>query len=77
MQFKNTSDIALQTDTDQHNAGGELHAKVLWRRRGQPAVPVGGGRNWLRDAGQAAVPVGGGRARAGLEIDHSEPQARV
>ena len=25
----------------------------------------------------AAVPVGGGRARAGLEIDHSEPQARV
>ena len=23
--------------------------------------------------GQAAVPVGGGRARAGLEIDHSEP----
>ena len=27
--------------------------------------------------GQAAVPVGGGGARAGLEIDHSEPQARV
>ena len=27
--------------------------------------------------GPAAVPVGGGRARAGLEIDHSEPQARV
>ena len=25
----------------------------------------------------AAVPVGGGRARAGLEIDHSEPKARV
>ena len=25
----------------------------------------------------AAVPVGGGRARAGLEIGHSEPQARV
>ena len=23
--------------------------------------------------GQAAVPVGGGGARAGLEIDHSEP----
>ena len=28
-------------------------------------------------AGLAAVPVDGGRARAGLEIDHSEPQARV
>ena len=27
--------------------------------------------------GLAAVPVGGGRDRAGLEIDHSEPQARV
>ncbi len=27
--------------------------------------------------GLAAAPVGGGRARAGLEIDHSEPQARV
>ena len=27
--------------------------------------------------GLVAVPVGGGRARAGLEIDHSEPQARV
>ena len=27
--------------------------------------------------GLAAVPVGGGGARAGLEIDHSEPQARV
>ena len=26
---------------------------------------------------EAAVPVGGGRARAGLEIDHSEPKARV
>ena len=29
------------------------------------------------EVGQAAVPVGGGRARAGLEIDHSEPQDRV
>ena len=27
--------------------------------------------------GLVAVPVGGGRARVGLEIDHSEPQARV
>ena len=27
--------------------------------------------------GLVAVPVGGGRARAGLVIDHSEPQARV
>ena len=44
-------------------------------------MPVGGGPTggrredcWVK---VAAVPVGGGRARAGLEIDHSEPQARV
>ena len=36
-----------------------------------------GGHGWASRRGQAAVPVGGGRARAGLEIDHSEPQARV
>ena len=39
-------------------------APLVWR------VPKG-------PEGLAAVPVGGGRARAGLEIDHSEPQARV
>ena len=37
MQFKNTSDTTLQTDTNQHNAGGELHAKL-----------IGGGRTWPR-----------------------------
>ena len=29
MQFTNTSDATLQTDTNQHNAGGELHATLL------------------------------------------------
>ena len=28
MQFKNTSDATLQTDTNQHDTGGELHAKL-------------------------------------------------
>ena len=28
MQFKNTSDVTLQTDTNQHDTGGELHAKL-------------------------------------------------
>ena len=40
-----------------------------------PAPPV-----WRPPRGQrglAAVPVGGGRARAGLEIDHSERSSRV
>ena len=32
---------------------------------------------WRAPAGLAAVPVGGGRARAGLEIDHSERSSRV
>ena len=36
MQFKNTSDTTLQTDTNQHNAGGELHAKLIGRRRAWP-----------------------------------------
>ena len=41
-------------------------------RTGEPGCSARG-----RQQGLAAVPVGGGRARAGLEIDHSEPQARV
>ena len=41
------------------------------RRRDQRA------RASCKTRGLAAVPEGGGRARAGLEIDHSEPQARV
>ena len=40
MQFKNTSDAASQTDTNQHNVGGELHAKLLWpgRRRSMASL---------------------------------------
>ena len=48
---------------------GELHAE-LGVGSAMTCVMAGGG-------GLVAVPVGGGRARAGLEIDHSEPQARV
>jgi len=29
MQFKNTSDITLQTDTNRHDNEGELHAKLM------------------------------------------------
>ena len=55
MQFKNTSDITLQTDTNRHDNGGELHAKLMSSDRagfetrclrGQAAAPVGGGRAW-------------------------------
>ena len=46
------------------DGGGQ--AAVPEGPEGQAAVPEG-------PEGQAAVPEGGGRARAGLEIDHSEP----
>ena len=56
-------------------------APLVWRRRRvrrawpwcpwMVAGPGCGARGWWR--GLVAVPVGGGRARAGLEIDHSEP----
>ena len=46
--------------------------KCLWIGQGIPVLLTG---KLLE--GLVAVPVGGGRARAGLEIDRSEPQARV
>ena len=42
--------------------------KCLWIGQGIPVLLTG---KLLE--GLVAVPVGGGRARAGLEIDHSEP----
>ena len=49
----------------------ELHAKLIVDQ----APPVWRAPEGL--VGLAAALGGGGRARAGLEIDHSEPQARV
>ena len=57
--------------------GGGFEARRRRVRRARPrcrwvaAGPGCGARGRWR--GPAAVPVGGGRARAGLEIDHSEP----
>ena len=50
-------------------AGGRQHGQ---NKHTRPQAPP----DWRPPRGlrgQAAVPVGGGRARAGLEIDHSEP----
>ena len=61
MQFKNTSDVTLQTDTNQHDTRGELHAKL--RNDGHLSATTRrqrGGRQ--RTAGVAAVPVADGRA---------------
>ena len=57
--------------------------RAIYQRPGAAGVegaggtggPGCGGRG--RRRGLAAVPVGGGRARAGLEIDHSERSSRV
>ena len=74
------------TTTDHKPKRGSLVAMPLWSRPEGSEGPEGTGE--LQNAGPghgaggrwrglAGVPVGGGRARAGLEIDHSEPQARV
>ncbi len=55
----------LRGDAQSHTSAHQ--APQVWRApEGPAAAPEG-----LR--GLAAVPVGGGGARAGLEIDHSEP----
>ena len=104
MQFTNTSDATLQTDTNQHNAGGELHETLLNNEpyqhtrphpMGAAAGPTsvarprrGARRAWPDNESARHLTqhrrrrrCGGRRrarrARAGLEIDHSEPQARV
>ena len=52
----------------------DTESPPVWRApRGMEPGRGARGRWWSL----AAVPVGGGRARAGLEIGHSEPQARV
>ena len=78
MQFTNTSDVTPQTDINQHNTGGELHAKLrndeqhtstsCGTRWEAAAWPAGHGRGaGGRRRGQAAAPVGGGRAWPGFE----------
>ena len=66
MQFKNTSDTTLQTDTNQHNGGGELHAKL-----------IGGGRAWSRCRWAAAGPGHGAGERwrgQGRQYTDNEPR---
>ena len=55
-----------RADAQSHTSAHQ--APQVWRA---PEGP--GARASLQTRGLAAVPVGGGRARAGLEIDHSEP----
>ena len=57
MQFTNTSDATLQTDTNQHNAGGELQATLLNNEPYQHTRP--------HPMGAAAGPAGPGRGAGG------------
>ena len=62
---RNINDLISKPETP----SGELRAKLL--------STCHGGTSRSPPRGLAAVPVGGGRARAGLEIDHSERSSRV
>ena len=66
MQFKNTSDITLQTDTNRHDNGGELHAKLMSSDR------AGFETRCLRGQAAAAGPGrGAGGRRRGLARQHT------
>ena len=67
MQFKNTSDITLQTDTNRHDNGGELHAKLMSSDR------AGFETRCLRGQAAAAGPGrGAGGRRRGLAGQHTD-----
>ena len=59
MQFTNTSGVTSQTDTNQHNAGGELHAR-LRNDEQHTSTPGPAGVEGLEDL--TAAQVGGGGA---------------
>ena len=66
MQFKNTSDITLQTDTNRHDNGGELHAKLMSSDR------AGFETRCLRgQAAAAGLGRGAGGRRRGLARQHT------
>ena len=78
----------MRSQSTQPHTGGRRcgeHRRVRRARLRCPwaaAVPGLASRHqlppvWRAPDSLAAVPVGGGRARAGLEIDHSEPKARM
>ena len=79
MQFTNTSDVTPQTDINQHNTGGELHAKLRndeqhtstscgarWEAAAWPAGPGrGAGGRWLGLAGLRDRPLRAARLACG------------
>ena len=81
MQFTNTSGVTSQTDTNQHNAGGELHARLRNDEQhtstpghagvegaggaGGPDRRAGGRRRSLSAHKRQARPIGGAAGPAG------------
>ena len=81
MQFTNTSGVPSQTDTNQHNAGGELHARLRNDEQhtstpgpagvegaggtGGPDRGAGGRRRSLSTHKRQARPIGGAAGPAG------------
>ena len=81
MQFTNTSGVTSQTDTNQHNAGGELHARLRNDEQhtstpgpagvegaggtGGPDRRAGGRRRSLSTHKRQARPIGGAARPAG------------
>ena len=81
MQFTNTSGVTSQTDTNQHNAGGELHARLRNDEQhtstpgpagvegaggaGGPDRGAGGRRRGLSTHKRQARPIGGAAGPAG------------
>ena len=81
MQFTNTSGVTSQTDTNQHNAGGELHARLRNDEQhtstpgpagvegaggaGGPDRGAGGRRRSLSTHKRQARPIGGAARPAG------------
>ena len=72
MQFKNTSDVTLQTDTNQHDTRGELHAKLrndghLPANHAPPAWRASEDRRRGRGAGERRQGLAGQRVDAPSE----------
>ena len=80
MQFTNTSDATLQTDTNQHNAGGELHATLLNNEPYQHTRPHPmGGRRGADQRCKASPRDPEGPTAPGTQVtpQPTKPKARV
>ena len=69
MQFTNTSGVTSQTDTNQHNAGGELHARL---RNDEQHTSTPGPAGVESTGGAGGPDRGAGGRRQGLAGQHTD-----